>query len=74
MQLPELKRLADVRLPRTHPELHIEGNLKEQGPSPEIVLVSEQTNTLLVTLDLYGAVAMMDWSPMQAGPASVAIR
>lgn len=67
MKLPELEPLADLRLPRDHPELHIDGNLKEQGPSPEIVLVSQPANALLVTLDLYGAVAVMDWSAAQSG-------
>jgi hypothetical protein len=70
MQLPELKPLADLRLPRNHEELHIEGNKKEQGPSPEIVLVCASANTLMVTLDLYGAVALMDWSEARAGRLS----
>jgi hypothetical protein len=45
----------------------MEDNLKEQGPSPEIVLVCEASNTLFATLDLYGAVAVMDWDAAQAG-------
>ncbi len=67
IRLPEMKTMADLRLPRTRPDLHIAGSRKEQGPSPEVMLVSESTNTLLVTLDLYGAVALMDWSSAQEG-------
>lgn len=66
-RLPEADRIADLQLPRDHPELHIHGNLKEQGPSPEVIYVSPETNTLLVTLDLYGAVGVMDWGDARLG-------
>jgi hypothetical protein len=65
--LPDLKTVADIQLPRDRPQLHIDGNLKEQGPCPEVLLLSEQANKLLVTLDLYGAVALMDWSGVRSG-------
>ncbi|OHB79246.1 MAG: hypothetical protein A2W31_08725, partial [Planctomycetes bacterium RBG_16_64_10] len=64
---PAMQLVADIRLPRTHPELHIPGNLQEQGPCPEVVFVAESTDTLLTTLDLYGAVAVMDWSAAKMG-------
>ena len=70
LTVPDLQRLADIQLERNHPELHIEGNGQQQGPSPEVVLVSEPTNTLLATLDLYGAVVVMDWSEAKAGRMS----
>ncbi len=60
-ELPMMKRVADLQLPRSRPELHIKGNLKQQGPGPEVLYVSPKTNTLLVTLDLYGAVGLMNW-------------
>ncbi len=62
MQLPTLEVVADLELPRDHPELHIQDNNKESGPSPEIIFVSENSDTLAVTLDLYGAIGMMRWS------------
>jgi hypothetical protein len=52
--------LHDLRLPRDRPDLHIEGSEKEQGPNPELIFTSERSNTLLITLDLYGALAFAD--------------
>ena len=59
-ELPKMIRVADLQLPRNRPEVHIDSNLKEQGPGPEISFVSG--NTLMVTLDLYGGIGFMDWS------------
>jgi hypothetical protein len=70
LALPDLKPLADIRLERNHPEVHIEGNGQQQGPSPEVVVVSEPANTLLATLDLYGGVALMDWTEARSGRMS----
>ena len=50
----------DLLLPRDHPNLHIPSALKEQGPSPELIFVSRRTNTLILSLDLYGALAFAD--------------
>jgi len=60
LSLPELKLKGDVLIPRNHPELHVAGNHKLSGPGPEVLLVSEETNTVLTTLDFYGAIGMMD--------------
>jgi len=60
LSLPDLKLKGDVLIPRDHPELHVEGNPKLSGPGPEVLLVSEETNTVLTTLDFYGAVGMSD--------------
>lgn len=65
--LPELKQTADIAIPRDRPSLHIDGNPKEQGPGPEIVLIAESADTGLVTLDLYGAVGLFDWSGVREG-------
>ena len=54
---PEMSVIADARLPRNRPDLHIRGNKKESGPGPEIVHISKNTNRIFATLDLYGAVA-----------------
>jgi hypothetical protein len=67
LSLPDMTLVADLPLPRNHPELHLPGNLKEQGPGPEVVLASEQANTILVTLDLYGAVALLDLAEARRG-------
>lgn len=50
----------DLPLPRNHPELHIASDLREQGPSPEVILAAKKCNTLVLTLDLYGALAFAD--------------
>lgn len=67
LDLLQLKFVGDVHLPRDHPELHMDQNNKESGPSPEVIFVSPKSDTLVVTLDLYGAVGMMRWSAAQQG-------
>ena len=67
LSLPELQTLADIPLPRSRPDLHITGNRQEQGPSPEVLLLCPAANSLVVTLDLYGAVALLDWKAVQGG-------
>jgi hypothetical protein len=64
---PSIELVADLPLPRKHPELHIEGNLKEQGPGPEVLYIAPACDTLAVTLDLYGAIGLMSWSHAQQG-------
>ena len=66
-RLPDMTVIADSQLPRSHPDLHIRGNKKEQGPGPEIVYVDEAGDRILTTLDLYGAVAVADLSTFLAG-------
>lgn len=68
--LAKQELVADLRLPRDRPDLHIEGNLEQQGPGPEVIHVSAATNTLAVTLDLYGGVALMDWDAARQGQLS----
>ena len=68
-RLPNLNLVADARLPRTKPELNVKGNKKESGPGPEVIHVSKQNNTIVVTLDLYGAVAIANWDHLLAGKA-----
>lgn len=67
LSMPKLDLIADVRLPRTHAELHREGNAKESGPNPDQVLVSASTNTVLVTVEHYGAVALIDLDKLLKG-------
>ena len=64
---PEMRLRADLRLPRNHPELHMQGNKKEQGPGPEIVIVSRKHQVLFASLDLYGAVGLIDWPAARTG-------
>jgi hypothetical protein len=66
-ELPSARRIADIQLPRDRPHLHIEGDLTEQGPGPEVVHVSTESDTLAVTLDLYGAVGVARWSRLLQG-------
>ena len=58
LRATDLSFVADLPLPRDRPELHL--SAKEAGPSPEIVLADRATNTLVITLDLYGALAFAD--------------
>jgi len=60
LQMNPLEVHADMPLPRNHEDLHISGNPREQGPGPEVVMVCPKSNTLAVTLDLYGAIAFAD--------------
>lgn len=52
--------LHDLPLPRSHSDLHRVDDAREQGPGPEVVLASPETNTLMLTADLYGALAFAD--------------
>jgi hypothetical protein len=65
LRLADLSLVADLPLPRDHPELHL--SAKEAGPSPEVIRIDRTTNTLLLTLDLYGAVAFADLDAALAG-------
>ena len=62
LTIPKLKLVADVRLPRNHPEAHLKGNLREQGPSPEVVVASTKHDRLITSMDLYGGVAITELS------------
>lgn len=59
---PEFGFRFDLQLPRNRPDLHYdpEVNKREQGPGPEVIFTSPRFNTGVVTLDLYGAVAVFD--------------
>lgn len=65
--LPEVRLVADLQLPRERPGLHIATNPKESGPGPEIIYVSIQHDVMVVTLDLYGALGLVDWSEAKTG-------
>jgi hypothetical protein len=60
LELPRMDTLAELALPRDRPELHLAGNSGLQGPCPEVVVALPSENAILVTLDLYGAVGIMD--------------
>ncbi|HSJ03267.1 MAG TPA: hypothetical protein VK956_12475 [Verrucomicrobium sp.] len=77
--LASFKPLADLQLPRDHAGLHLGENLREQGPSPEMMFFAPKTNTLVISLDLYGALAFADldavlrgsWKRLQYMPCSL---
>ena len=56
------EHVADLQLPRDHPELHIESDKRERGPGPEVIAYSKRHDLLITTLDLYGAIAATTWS------------
>lgn len=66
-RLPDMSVAADLLLPRDHEDLHIESDNTAQGPNPEVLFVSEPVDRLIATLDLYGAVAVMDWEAATQG-------
>lgn len=59
---PELKLKADIELPRNRGDVERKGALKLLGPQPEVLLTDTASDTLFVTLDLYGAAMMCDLS------------
>lgn len=65
LRLADFSLVADLPLPRDHPELHL--SEREAGPAPEAVRVDRATNTLLLTLDLYGALAFAKFDAALAG-------
>jgi len=60
LSLPDMSLLGDLQIDRSRQEHHPPGSPRDHGPSPEIVLEHAASNTLLVTLDNYGAVLLAD--------------
>ncbi len=60
------RTIADLHIPRAMPHLNL-ADMKEQGPNPEIIYPSVKTNTLLLSMDLYGGIAMADLDAAQKG-------
>lgn len=56
----------DIQLPRDRPELHM-AELRERGPNPEYVQPMPNSNALVVSYDLYGAVAIADLDAAERG-------
>jgi hypothetical protein len=66
IDIPTGRTLADLQMPRALPQLHL-ADRKERGPSPEIIIPSTRTNTLLLSMDLYGGIAMADLDAAKEG-------
>jgi len=47
---------ADLLLPREFPNLNIAQSKKEQGPNPEMIFLAPKSDTLILSLDLYGGI------------------
>lgn len=60
------KTIADLQLPRSMPQLHL-ADRKERGPNPEIIIPSTRSNTLLLSMDLYGGIALADLDAAREG-------
>jgi len=60
LDLPGLSLRADIKLPFGVDGSGMPGGMRSRGPQPEVVLVSEKGNTILATLDSYGAVGLLD--------------
>ncbi len=56
----------DIQLPRDRPDLHM-AELRERGPNPEYVQPLPHSNALLLSFDLYGAVAIGDLDAAERG-------
>lgn len=65
LRASDFSLVGDLPLPRDHAALHL--SEKESGPSPEVLRADPATNTLLVTLDLYGALGFADLDAALAG-------
>jgi len=62
VRVPDLELIADLPLPRDKPELHHPVATNEAGPGPEIIHFSVEKDLLILSLDLYGAIATADLS------------
>jgi hypothetical protein len=60
LEIPTLKLLASMPFERNHSELHFDASSKDNGPGPNLLLAEEQSNTLIVGLLNYGAIALAD--------------
>jgi len=60
------KTIADLQMPRALPNLNL-ADRKERGPNPEIIIPSTKSNTLLLSMDLYGGVALADLDAAREG-------
>lgn len=58
--LPTLKLRHDLQLPRDQAKLHYKSAGKDNGPGPLFLLLSPETNTLIIGLNAYGAVQLAD--------------
>lgn len=74
LALPGLELLGDLSIERSMPEHHPPKSPREHGPAPEIVVEDPSTNTLVVTLDNYGAVLLADLDSALRGTWSNAQR
>jgi len=66
LDIPSGRTIADLRMPRALPQLHL-ADRKERGPSPEIIIPSARTNTLLLSMDLYGGIVLADLDAAREG-------
>lgn len=60
------RTISDIHMPRCFPQLHL-ADPKEQGPNPEIIIPSSKTNTMLLSMDLYGGIALADLDALREG-------
>lgn len=60
LELPSLKQIGDLQFAADHPELHFGPDSKDNGPGPDMLLSHQGTNTLLIALRTYGAIATAD--------------
>ncbi|MCC5829523.1 MAG: hypothetical protein JJU36_08750 [Phycisphaeraceae bacterium] len=60
LRYPTLEKVYDIQLPRDRPHLHNPNNPAEQGPNPELILLCPVENRMVLSLDLYGAMAFAD--------------
>jgi hypothetical protein len=65
LRLADLSLVADLPLPRNHPDLHI--SEREAGPSPELIRWDAGVDRVVISLDLYGALAIADLGAMLQG-------
>jgi hypothetical protein len=56
----------DLMMARNRPDLEL-NSFRERGPSPEIVLVAPRSNTILLSMDVYGGVSLSDLDAARSG-------
>lgn len=69
-ELPGMNVRSDILLARDYRDWQIDPRIRSSGPGPEVMFLDERADRFLVTLDHYGAVAIMKWSELVAGKLS----
>ena len=69
-QLPGMRLVSDVALARDYEKWVLKNRIRKLGPGPELIFLDQKNDTILSTLDNYGAVVFLKWSELKTGKLS----